>query len=111
MHDSPVVAKVKRMLDLEKVNQLAMQAATTSFGKANVSRVSSESTADSTGRDALRILIVFPGKSIPKEVNGDALLNNLVKLDNLLQQNGDYRLPILQYATEDELEHSGDTES
>ena len=99
------------MLDLEKVNQLAAEAAAASFGKANVSRVSSEPTVDSTGREALRILIVFPGKSIPKEVSGDAVLKNLVRLDNMLQQNGDDRLPILQYATEDELEHSGDTES
>jgi len=99
------------MLDPEKVNKLATEAAATSFGKANVSRVLSEPTVDSTGQEALRIVIVFPGKSIPKAVNGDTLLNNLVRMSNMLQENGDDRLPIFQYATEDELEHSGDTES
>lgn len=99
------------MLDLERVKQVAIETAAASFGRRNVSRVLVEPMVDSTGQEALRILIVFPGKSIPKGVRGEAVLNNLVRIGRLLEENGDSRFPILFYATEDELEHSDDTES
>jgi hypothetical protein len=99
------------MLDLERVKQLATETAAASFGKRNVSQVFVEPTVDSTGQEALRITLVFPGKSIPKNVNGEAVVKNLVRIHNVLEDNGDNRLPILHYATEDELQHSDDTES
>ncbi len=90
------------MLDLQRVNQMATDIAIAHFERENVSRVVSDRAVDSAGDEALRIMIVFTGKSIPP-LSGEAIIANLSQLSDELQRNADERFPILEYATEEEL--------
>jgi hypothetical protein len=94
-------------LDTTKVIQIARAAATTHLGKAAFSDVFSEPTTDSEGRDALRITIVVEPEAVDK-IEGDAVLDTLVELHDNLREAGDERLPIVEYATEEELLDSGE---
>jgi hypothetical protein len=90
------------MLDLEQVTQISTEVAKANLGAQNVVRVESEPTTDSDGREALNLLIVIaPG--VAEAVSGDAVLDTLVQIIDRLQEGGDSRFPIIEYATEEEL--------
>jgi len=90
------------MLELEKVTQISTEVAKANFGAQNVVRVESEPTADSEGQEALNLLIVIaPG--VMEAVDGDEVLDTLVQIVDRLQEAGDDRFPIIEYATEEEL--------
>ena len=90
------------MLDLEKVTQISTEIAKANFGSQNVVRVESEPTTDSEGQEALNLLIVIaPG--VIETIDGDAVLDTLVQIVDRLQEAGDDRFPIIEYATEEEL--------
>jgi hypothetical protein len=90
------------MLDLEKVTQISTEIAKANFGSQNVVRIESEPTTDSGGQEALNLLIVVaPG--FAEAINGDAVLDTLVQIIDRLQEGGDDRFPIIEYATEEEL--------
>jgi hypothetical protein len=90
------------MLDLEKVTQISTETAKANFGSQNVVRVESEPTTDSDGQEALNLLIVIaPG--VIETIDGDAVLDTLVQIVDRLQEAGDDRFPIIEYATEEEL--------
>jgi hypothetical protein len=90
------------MLDLEKVTQISTEVAKANFGAENVVRVESEPTTDSQGEEALNLLIVM-APAIAESIDGDAVLDTLVQIVDRLQQAGDERFPIIEYATEEEL--------
>jgi hypothetical protein len=90
------------MLDMEKVAQISTEVAKANFGRENVVRVESEPTADSQGEEALNLLIVM-APSVEGSIDGEAVLNTLVQIVDRLQQAGDERFPIIEYATEEEL--------
>jgi hypothetical protein len=93
---------MSRMLDMERVAQISTEVATANFGPENIVRVESEPTADSQGEEALSLLIVIaPG--VAETIDGEAPLNTLVQIVDRLQQAGDERFPIIEYATEEEL--------
>jgi len=89
-------------LDMEKVTQISTEVAKANFGGENVVRVESEPTADSQGEEALNLLIVM-APSVAESIEGEAVLNTLVQIVDRLQQAGDERFPIIEYATEEEL--------
>jgi hypothetical protein len=90
------------MLDLERVTQISTEIARANLGSQNVVRVESEPTTDSDGQEALNLLIVIaPG--IVETIGGDAILDTLVQIIDRLQEAGDDRFPIIEYATEEEL--------
>jgi hypothetical protein len=92
------------MLDLEQVTQISTEIANANFGSQNIIRVESEPTADSDGKDALNLLIVVaPTFAETITINGDAVLDTLVQIVDRLQEAGDDRFPIIEYATEEEL--------
>jgi len=98
------------MIAPERINEIAKNVAIANLKARNVDRVFSEPTIDSRGEDALRITIVIkPG--VVTKIKGDALLDTLVQLHNELQKAGENRLPIVEYATQEELEQSDDPES
>jgi hypothetical protein len=74
-------------------------------------RVISESTADSAGHDALRITIVLIESGSADRITGDKAVDALIRTHTALRQANEERLPIVEYATEEELEASDDTES
>jgi hypothetical protein len=94
----------------DKINEIVREVATAKLAPYASGRVISEPTTDSTGQDALRITIVIAPDSAPK-INGDAVLESWVQIQNRLHAAGEERFPIIQYATEEELELGGDSES
>jgi hypothetical protein len=90
------------MLDMETIKQFSTEIAKANFGPDNVVRVESEPTTDSTGKEALGLLIVIaPG--VAENFTGDDVVDTLVQISARLQKAGDERLPIIGYATEEEL--------
>jgi hypothetical protein len=91
-----------RMLDLEKVSQIASGAAKANLGSQNVLRVESESTTDWEGDEALRLLVVIaPG--VAETAKDNAFLKTLAQISDQLLDAGEKRFPFVHYATEEEL--------
>jgi hypothetical protein len=96
------------MISQAKVRQIASEVAKANLDDANIQDVTSEPSSDSQGRDALRITIVVPPDAVPK-LDGERLLNTLVQIHERLSREGEERLAIVEYATEEELEEGGDS--
>ncbi len=98
------------MLDLAKVNQIAREAAIANLTQKRVTNILSEPAIDSEGHEALRITIVIPPGVAPR-LKGDAILNTLAQIQDRLRAAGEERFPIVEYATQEELDSIGDSES
>jgi hypothetical protein len=83
--------------------KLIQHAAADALGKENVVDVKVATTADSQGQKALKITVVIAPDAIQR-LDGDRVLNALVKIQDTLNQMGDGRTPIVEYATEAELD-------
>ena len=93
------------MLEQKKIIEIAQKVAVANLSSTAVNSVLSEPTVDSQGREALQITIVLePG--VAEKFKGDAVLKTLVEIQSQLQTAGEDRFPIVQYATEDELNES-----
>ena len=95
------------MLDEKRIQKIAQEIASANLTSANVSSVSSSSTIDSEGHDALLITIVIKSGSESK-IGGDAALDTLVGIKDRLRREGEERLAIVEYATKEELDAGGD---
>lgn len=83
--------------------KLIQHALATKLGAENVVRLETEPTTDSQGQEALKITVVIaPGAA--ERLEGGAVLDALVKLQERLHEMGESRTPIIAYATEAELE-------
>jgi hypothetical protein len=98
------------MLSHDEIARAAADFARSRFGSQVVGRVLSEDRIDSQGQDALHLTIVWAPGSTPR-LDGDAILGTLVQIHRHLLDAGDERLPLVDYATEDELEELGKPES
>jgi hypothetical protein len=98
------------MIELAKVNEVVKKAASAVLKRrAGVHRVFSEPAADSEGHEALHITIVLkPGAA--DKISGDMALDTLVEVDKALRGAGEDRFPIIDFATEKELQSSDETE-
>jgi hypothetical protein len=96
------------MLATNEIIKIANDVAAANLTSSSVSSILSESTVDSEGREALRITIVIePGAAA--KIMGDAVLDTLVQIQDRLREAGEERFPIVEYATKEELEESGDS--
>jgi hypothetical protein len=95
------------MLDIEKVTQISSDIAKANLPPRSVVRVESEPTVDSEGHDALHLTIVVASDAADK-ITGDAVVDTLVQIHDHLRDAGDAGFPIIEYATEAELEEIGD---
>lgn len=84
------------MLSIEKIIK---QAARKSI---RLQRAIVEPTVDSQGEEALRVTLVLDPQVIER-VAGDQALDVLFEINEALQSAGDDRLPIIFYATEEEV--------
>ena len=75
-----------------------------------VEGVQAAPTVDSEGRAALRITIVIRSGAAAG-LNGDAILDTLVQIQDHLRAAGEERFGIVEYATKAELEAGDDSES
>lgn len=95
-----------RIKPQEAFNRLIRQALETELGGENVVRLRLEPAADSQGRRALRITVVIPPEATKKLRKG-AALDALVTLRQRLADMRDDRTPMVEYATEAELQDGG----
>jgi hypothetical protein len=97
------------MIDHSTINKVAKEVAAEHLGSGNVAHVTSESTIDSEGQDALRITIVIRDDALGR-LTGDAALDTLVQMQDRLRKVGEDRFAIVEYATENELDAVADSE-
>jgi|SRR5689334_2435367 hypothetical protein len=98
------------MLQEDEIGKIAKAAATTTLGSQSFVTVLNAPTIDSTGNDALHITIVLtPGST--ETVTGDRALNTLFQIRERLREAGELRLPIVEYATQEELAESDGSQS
>jgi hypothetical protein len=94
------------MLEDRKIVQIAKRVANANLSVQAVETVLTEPIVDSEGRDAVRITIIIkPGKV--DTLSGDKVLDTLYEIHTELSIAGEQRLPIVGYATREELEQSG----
>ncbi len=95
------------MLDAKKIDRSVAAVARKTLGKEFV-RTKSEPTIDSWGDEALSVLIVIkPGAA--DRITGDAALDTLSGIQEKLQEQGEQRFAIVEYATEEELAEVDET--
>jgi hypothetical protein len=104
------VLRADEMLNYDEISRLVEKTARTALGKKNVVRVFTRPGIDVEGKDALRITIVVTPDAVDN-IDGDALLDNLLKVHEDFEHLGEERTPIVGYATEEELAEIGDPES
>src|ERR1700693_2359419 len=92
------------------IEREAVDVAKKHLGAKYVVRAIAEPAVDLDGDDAWRITIVIEPEAVDA-ISGDAVLDNLVQIHERLRQYGDERLPIVEFATEEELRESDDPES
>ena len=97
-------------LDQDKIATITKAAATTTLGSQNFVDVANTAITDSTGHDALQITTVLRPDSTDA-ITGERALRTLGEIRKHLQEAGEERLPIVYYATREELAESGDSQS
>lgn len=97
------------MLRPEQIIDIVGQVARANLTAGDIDQVLAEATTDSEGDEALRITIVVRSGSEAR-LDGDAILDTLVQLQQRLREAGEDRLPIVDYATDEELENSGSSQ-
>ncbi len=89
------------MLELNEIDGIAREIAEKHLSALGVQKVVSEPAVDAQGDEALRITItIHSGEKIAQ--SGDALLDTLSEIMTRLEEKGDPRFPILDYAAEGE---------
>jgi hypothetical protein len=91
------------MLDSRRVSEFTERAFRKHVPQADLERVVAEPATDSEGNEALRITLVLKPDSAG-ELTGDQALDLLVAIQQTLRAEGEERFPIVQYATEQELD-------
>jgi hypothetical protein len=90
------------MLDFIAVEHIAAKAAKKQLSEPDLERVVAQATTDSEGREALRITLVLKPEAVAA-LSGDAALDLLVSLQHELQERGEERFALVEYATEAEM--------
>lgn len=99
-----------RVTPKEAVLRLVQRALVTELGDENVARLEIEPTTDSQDQEALKITVVItPGAT--DRLEGKAVLNALVGVQERFREMREDRLPIIQYATEEEMAEDGGPQS
>ena len=91
------------MLNDPKLQKIAKQIVNDRAPDAELQRVVIEATTDEEGNDALRIVLVLTPESA-RAMTGDQALDVLVDIQKGLLREHESRFPIVEYATEAELE-------
>ncbi len=93
-----------------QVNKIVERAAANAFSRGVVGRVEASPTADSEGNDALDVLIVLNTPEADS-IRGEQTVEAIFCIQQDLLNAGERRFPIVEFATEEELSGSADTES
>ena len=98
------------MLDDKRIAEIARAVAREKLSSKWFKDVLVEPATDSEGKDAVRITIIIAPSAV-RRLHGEAVLQTLVEIRNRLDAEGESRFPIVEYATQEELAASGDSES
>jgi hypothetical protein len=98
------------MLQEDQIAQIVTRAVEANAAPNSVRRVMTEPAATFDGEDAVRITIVLTPEAVDQLADGDPG-DVFIRVWNEMRAAGDHRFPILDYATEAELEDVGDSES
>lgn len=98
------------MLERGQVDRLIADAASAALSRVGIMRVYSAPTVDSASKPALNVTIVLTREASTR-ITGDEAIDAMVQIGRILEKSGDDRFPIIEFATEEELERSGDPES
>ena len=93
---------MRGMLDMDRINAIARRAAEQEMSARNVVDVRSETAADSLGGEALAILVVLRPLSFARLRKLPYVQTDLA-IDRELRAAGEERLPLIKYATTDDL--------
>jgi hypothetical protein len=98
------------MLDGNQISRIVTRTVEANTRPNSVRRVMTEPAVDSEGEDALRITIVVTPEAVA-QLEAGPVVDTLVQVQDRLREAGEDRFPIIDYATEAELEEVGDSES
>jgi len=98
------------MLQADQISRIVSEVVQANTTPTSVRSVKTEPATDSEGEEALRITIVVTPDAVTQLESGP-VLDTLVQLQDRLREAGEERFPIVEYATEEELEEIGDSES
>ena len=96
------------MLTVEHVANIVREAAAANLERTSFEDVMAEPSVDSEGHDGLHITVVLK-PNVAAHLSGDAVLDTLLEILKRLNEEGDERFPIIEYATREELEAVGDS--
>jgi hypothetical protein len=91
------------MISMSEISTFAHETAINRIHKQNLERIITETTTDSDGNEAVRITIVITPGAI-KNITGDQALDIIADIQSRFQDKNDSRFPIIEYATEKEIE-------
>jgi hypothetical protein len=94
------------MLKEPEINIIVQKVASANLVSDSIVSVNSSPTVDSVGEPALRIRITITPVSTAA-ISGDAALRTLHEVHRELQEHGEDRFPIIEYATPEEGERAG----
>ncbi|OLB71494.1 MAG: hypothetical protein AUI16_23255 [Alphaproteobacteria bacterium 13_2_20CM_2_64_7] len=94
------------MLKEPEINIIVQKVASANLASDSIVSVNNSPTVDSVGDPALRIRITVTPVSTAA-ISGDAALRTLHEVHRLLQEQGEDRFPIIEYATPAEAERAG----
>jgi hypothetical protein len=94
------------MLKERDIDDIAHAAASTTLTSDTIISVTSSPMVDSVGDPALRITITVTPEST-KAITGKDALRTLAEIQRRLQEQGEDRFPIVEYATSKESECAG----
>ena len=95
------------MLERNEIHRIALDVARTNLPASAIKGTAVEPAIGSTGEEILRITIVIEADAVDR-ISGESTLNTLVQMRKRIREAGDERLPIVEYATEEDLQDSGD---
>ena len=90
------------MTDIRTLIETAESAVRARLREDGMERILVEPATDSEGADALRITVVLTAAKA-RQLTGDQALDLLVEVQQAFRDKGEVRLPIIEYATEQEL--------
>jgi hypothetical protein len=97
------------MLNAEKISEIVSEVVAANTSPSSVRRVTSEPATAFEGEEAVRITIVVTPDAVT-QLEAGPVGDTVVTIMDRLRDAGEERFPILQYATEEELEQIGDSE-
>jgi hypothetical protein len=95
------------MLEQTKIRQIAREVATTSLPRSVVRDVLIEPAIGFMGDEILQITILIEPDAVSR-IAGDAAATAAIQMQDRMLEAGEERFPVVSYATEEELQESGD---